>query len=691
MKKYYLLLFLLLGLSLHPNKSYANRGDIVSYELMDDLTSDDVVNYGMSVVGNFLPVDSEVSQILQLYFKSIIDERNLTVYKVIYETVNFDDNPVQASGVVIIPSHPNFICEKSFSLYGHGTRFDREGVFSRRNAWDSEFFLALLMSSINTICVAPDYYGMGDGDGFHHHNSYKTNATSSLDLVRAGRHLCDILGVPYNNKFLPMGYSEGGTNSMGVAKMIHTEGLQDEFNISLLGCGSGAYDLSGEAYNFITNNPFYPTRQYILYLLATCENMYGNLIDEEAGESISTYLKSPYDQLYIDNLLTQNGNVGWAPQQWATMFYPEAIQQVLSNPNHPFRVCLKNSDVYFWRNPYKTFLYYCTTDEQVPYTGALKTRDIQRAFIPWYQFWNRFKIQAIDLTLDVIPDHSTCALPSIFVELFFMQFNLGLSCEPSGREANQLKLTSITGEMVANEVIYSDKFFNLKQLKEENDLKSIELLNLINSQRISSNDADHITLQDGGMYLVLMTRNNGEQVFNWLFKMAPDYVNTADYDPILNNPMNQSTKLDLSLLEEEIQQIAIVDRQGTEYLVINDNLDQKEFLLERTKAMKDGEYTVEVRTAEFTYPLLLKVDSKANDKAISVYPNPSNETVNINLGFIPTQNLTIRIFDVQGALVSQTQGNTQIIQLNVGDLGRGFYVVEIADNKQKINTNFVKQ
>ncbi|MEZ5022491.1 MAG: T9SS type A sorting domain-containing protein [Chitinophagales bacterium] len=689
MKTYLTLFFSLFFLSVVT----AEQGDLISYEYLDEITHEEVVQMGMNATGALTENNPTLGTLIELYFKSIADQRDLDVYKVIYESVDFYDNPAQASGVIIIPKHENFVCEKSFSIYGHGTMFDREAVFSRPSNWGYEFFLPVLLSAINTICAVPDYYGMGDGDGFHHHNTFKTNASSTIDLVRAGRQLCDILEVPYNKRILPMGYSEGGTNSMGVIKMIKEYGWQDEFEVKFAGCGSGAYDLSGEAYEFIINNPVYPTRQYILYLLATCEDIYGNLIDEAAGESISTYLNSPYDQLYTDNILTQNGNTGWVAQYWEEMFKADAIEEVKENPDHPFRVCLENSNVYDWQNPYPTFMYYCTSDEQVPPSGALKTRDVQRDYIPWWQFWERYKIIALDITLgDLIPNHSTCALPSIFLQLFFMQNNLGLSCEYTGRVQPELKLTATSGENIANKMIYSNSALDLTTLMKENNLKNVEAYNLQTESSITSANSKSINFNENGLYLIKSVGNNGELFFSWLFKMAPDYVNTADYDPIVTNPMNQSTKIDLSLLHEKVNQIAVIDKDGHEHLVINKNLDNNLVDLERTASMIDGEYTVEIRTPKFNYPLLLKVNSAIDNKGFELYPNPVSDKLFFKIGSTTSETVNVKIIDVQGKVIwSNTLPAQETFELNVANLSKGFYSVEIDNGIEMLSKNFIKQ
>jgi hypothetical protein len=658
-----------------PNRSQANQGDIFSYEVLEHFSNQEVLDYFDQIFSGFIDEEDqpEFYSIAQLFFAELIDQRQITVYKIIYETINFDDEPVQASGIALIPSHDEWVCEKSISFYAHGTIFNREGVNSRPASWGGEFMLSMMMAAVNTICVAPDYYGLGDGDGFHHHNMPKTNSYSTIDIIRATRNLCDILGISYNNKIINMGYSEGGAASMSVAKLIHEEHLQNEFKISMLGAGAGAYDMSETAYHFIMDNDYYSTPAYIMYLLATCQDIYGDLLEE--GETISKYLKSPYDQLFIDNILSQNGNIYWMEDNWPTMFREDALMDIRTDPNHPFRRCLKEGNTYDWRNPYLTYLYYCTTDEQVPYTGSLKAIDKQRSYIPWWRFWERFRIQGIDLTLGgAINGHGACALPSITVQVLLMQNHLGLSCEYMGREAGAFS-ESNAGE---SSMVYASNEIDFLDYHRQKKIEKITGVNFMTGKTILASEHKTIPLDENGLYLFQLAYADGSGEMIWRLKAEPNFVSTTDYDPIRTNPMQDKTTLDLSLLNDDVKKIVILDKAGHQHLVINQGLNENEVIIQRTESMKDGDYVVEVHTASGqNFPLQLTVNSKLDELSeIKIFPNPTNDFINIETsGDI----IEVVLFNVQGVemLSGKSKKGASSLQLNVEDLPRGMYVAQI--------------
>lgn len=76
---------------------------------------------------------------------------------------------------------------------------------------------------------------------------------------------------------------------------------------------------------------------------------------------------------------------------------------------------------------------------------------------------------------------------------------------------------------------------------------------------------------------------------------------------------------------------------------------------------------------------------------VQIYPNPTNDVLNIYFGKATTNQATVTIFNTTGHRVKETTipSGTQITSLNIYDLSKGLYVVQIqSDNErfvQKIN------
>ncbi|NQW42476.1 MAG: choice-of-anchor D domain-containing protein, partial [Bacteroidetes bacterium] len=70
--------------------------------------------------------------------------------------------------------------------------------------------------------------------------------------------------------------------------------------------------------------------------------------------------------------------------------------------------------------------------------------------------------------------------------------------------------------------------------------------------------------------------------------------------------------------------------------------------------------------------------------SIQLYPNPANNETNIVLNLISKENVTIKMFDIQGKEIYTTsqlleQGNNTL-KLNTGDLKSGIYFIEVIIN-----------
>ena len=75
-----------------------------------------------------------------------------------------------------------------------------------------------------------------------------------------------------------------------------------------------------------------------------------------------------------------------------------------------------------------------------------------------------------------------------------------------------------------------------------------------------------------------------------------------------------------------------------------------------------------------------------NSIQFSMYPNPANEIVNVEFNTNVSNNINIHIFDLQGKLVlnSNSESESNGIQLNISNLSKGMYFVELIGSDFKI-------
>ena len=74
--------------------------------------------------------------------------------------------------------------------------------------------------------------------------------------------------------------------------------------------------------------------------------------------------------------------------------------------------------------------------------------------------------------------------------------------------------------------------------------------------------------------------------------------------------------------------------------------------------------------------------------SLRVYPNPTNEIINIDLGDV-TRETTYELFDVQGRKVNAKVSSTNFETLNVENLSEGIYMLKIQNGSDKTTKKVV--
>ncbi len=84
----------------------------------------------------------------------------------------------------------------------------------------------------------------------------------------------------------------------------------------------------------------------------------------------------------------------------------------------------------------------------------------------------------------------------------------------------------------------------------------------------------------------------------------------------------------------------------------------------------------------------LNIHTSGNTSSISVYPNPANEYLTIELNTIPAQ---INITDIQGKVLKTLTTNSNRTMVNISELPSGVYFLNTSDNFNITSKMFIKQ
>lgn len=337
---------------------------------------------------------------------------NVDAYKITYNTLNVDGTPTIASGLVVVPDGAS--CDSLPMIsYAHGTVLRKDDVPSRNNG---EALIAQVMASTGAIAVAPDYLGLGDNPGLHPYLHAESEATATIDLMRAAReYLKDSMGVYFDGEVFVTGYSQGGHAAMATVKYIQDNNLMSEFNVVAAGPASGPYNLSGSQAEVLTSTNTYSNPGYVVYLLLAMDRVYGNIF-----QNYSDILKAPYDTLippYFDGTYDMAVVNGLLPNTLSAFIQDSVLLNFKNDSvakNHPIWQALLAQDNYDWTPSFPMEIYYCTQDEQVNFQNALDAETAMQA--------NGASVTALNKGA---LDHGGCVLPSLqaALDLFLSKSN----------------------------------------------------------------------------------------------------------------------------------------------------------------------------------------------------------------------------------------------------------------------------
>ena len=364
---------------------------------------------------------------------------DVKMYKLTYNTVDTDSLSIIATGAFFIPTNTS-CTEFPFAVYNHGTTLRKNDVPSNNNP---EAIIGKVFSAGGYFVCMPDYIGMGDSPGFHPYVHAKSEATASIDMIRAAREYLTTTNFVDNNELFLTGYSQGGHACMATTKFIKDESLQSEFNIVASAPSSGPYDLSGIMADTIIAPTPYSNPGYIVYLLASYQLAYGNIFN-----SWSDVLYSPYDTIVPPFFSGNNTTLDMGllnsliPNQMNLLIRDTCLNNFINdsiNKNHPWWRALIDNDNYDWLplNPLR--MYYCTADEQIAYTNALNAESTMNNN-------GALDVQAVNMGDN---DHGGCILPALSSAFNWFQ-TLRTTCN----------ISSLTSRNLISYDIYPNPFTN---------------------------------------------------------------------------------------------------------------------------------------------------------------------------------------------------------------------------------------
>ncbi len=203
---------------------HAGRGAVVSVTPLDHFTqaqTDDYLTRG---------------RLAQQSARNGVDS-----YRIEYDTVTPQGAPTTASGLLVLPRTEGR-APLPVVAFEHGTLADRADAPSVDGTTRPDRARTMMFAAQGYAAVAPDYLGLGTGPGHHPYTHAPSEATASVDLLRAARTATRERGRRLGRDVMITGFSQGGHAAMAFGEALQA-GADPYFRLRALAPVSGPYDV----------------------------------------------------------------------------------------------------------------------------------------------------------------------------------------------------------------------------------------------------------------------------------------------------------------------------------------------------------------------------------------------------------------------------------------------------------------
>ena len=321
-------------------------------------------------------------------------EFGLDVWRLAYTTVGVDGGPTVATGTIVVPSGATGPLP---------VVSDQHGTQTRRPIPDAPlieneiFGASLLFASQGSLVVGADYLGLGESSGIHPYYDAESEASATLDMLRASRRAVEELGVSFGDELFLTGYSQGAHVTMALHRAIESG---DEFEVTASAPMAGAYDLDTVSVPTSLRQPAPSTPLYLAYVLVGLDQV------EDVYDDPAEVFQEPYastvEELF-DGTHPFEEIAAALPADPALLVRPEVIDDLIAGRG-PISALLRTNNVYDWAPRAPVRLFHGGADADVPFRNAEVAAAHMSAL--------GAEVEVVNVGDDL--DHATAAMPAYF-------------------------------------------------------------------------------------------------------------------------------------------------------------------------------------------------------------------------------------------------------------------------------------
>lgn len=294
------------------------------------------------------------------------DRYGIETYRVVYCTISPSGRATTASGLLALPQAKHGLL--STVVYEHSTASRKTDApsFLAEDGRIVSFFFA----SDGFAVVAPDYLGLGTSPGRHPYIHAATEASATVDLLRAADVASRHLGVRLSHNVFLTGHSQGGQSVMATGKAMQRS--HGPWRVAALAPMSGPFDMSGaESEAILDPNRTNPQHGsvYMAYIFTAWKHLYHLYSDPRQvftapyADKVEGLFDGTHGVRDIDDALP-------TPEK---LFRPE-ILALIANPAGRYAAALRENDVCHWAPSAPTRLYHSRGDRDVVFANAEQCR-----------------------------------------------------------------------------------------------------------------------------------------------------------------------------------------------------------------------------------------------------------------------------------------------------------------------------
>jgi hypothetical protein len=325
-------------------------------------------------------------------------------YRLVYETIDPIGARTVASGGLFLPQATG--TNWPLFSYSHGTSTQTNSIASILPP-SGEYMVGLITGGSGYVAVLADLLGLGSSPGLHPYLHARSEATASVDMLRAARNFCASNSIGLNGQLFIAGYSQGGHTCMALHRELETY-HSDEFTITASAPMSGPYDMSGTELADILSPRCPPNPYYAAYVLMAYQSVYS------LAPAFSNLVAAPYyttiPPLFNGNTSSGTINAAMPACGMSTILTPVTLFAVTNDPNCGLVQALRDNDLYRWTPVAPMHIFYCGGDQDVLPNNSL----VAYSNFVWRGAANVQLIQSSPTA-----DHSGCVLPSFLSAVYW--------------------------------------------------------------------------------------------------------------------------------------------------------------------------------------------------------------------------------------------------------------------------------